>query len=240
MERSLIKEFFRNELASYREPQRQGTPRGERIGFSTVKYHASLLALLNNDLREQSGLLGISYGLLRKWRTEPEFKKVVNGHCDKFTVIFFKHLLEVAYESRNKQDEFLKKPLDEIASSKLPDTSYNWGRISDCLGYSGTLNNKIGQVIDNIFSQKVNFVKKKGIIKNEDEFVKLTFVVLFFYWDLSGYFNDTSIKHRDMIDRQWRMMSSNILRIIKDTLLKPEITEEDRKQALYALTILDR
>jgi hypothetical protein len=49
-----------------------------------------------------------------------------------------------------------------------------------------------------------------------------------------------SVKHRDMIDRQWRMMSGNIIRIIKDTLLKPEITEEDRKQSLYALAILDR
>jgi len=238
MKESLIKEFFRNELARYREPRRQGTPRGERIGFSTVKYHASLLALANNDLREVARGLEISYGLLRKWRTEKEFKKAVNSHCDKFTGIFFKHLLEVAYESSKKQDEFLRKSLAEIASSKLPTTSYNFERIRDYLGYSRTLNNKMFKIMYDIVDWKFNLLKNKGIVKNEDELSKMAIVVTLFLLDL--YSNKSSLKYKDMEDRYYRMMKSYVIGMLKDTLLKPEITEEDRKQGLYALAIFDR
>ena len=78
----------------YEEPQREGTPRGEKIGFTTKKYLASLLVGLTNfklkkladDLNRKYGL---SYGLLKKWRTEAYFKGACEGHASDFADFLF-------------------------------------------------------------------------------------------------------------------------------------------------------
>jgi len=240
MKESLLTEFFQNQLDNYREPQRQGTPRGERIGLSKVKFYASLFALLNSDLRAIAKHLGVSYGLLRKWRTEKEFKKVVNDHCDRFTVIIFKHLLELADENKNKENDFLKLPLEEIASSKLPDTSYNWERLSDCLAYSDAVNIKLCKAIDNVLELKFDEFNKNGIIVNEDKYGGIILITLSFLFHIRRDSNKYFIKYKDIEHKMYGPAKSATIGIIRDILLKPEITEEARKKALYALASLDR
>lgn len=72
----LFSEFASDRVREYREPQKVGTPKGYEIGFSRSKYEATIWSLLNAPLRDIAKKLGISYGVLRKWRTEKKFLEV--------------------------------------------------------------------------------------------------------------------------------------------------------------------
>ena len=78
--KSLAK-FIELKLREYVEPTRIGTPKGELVGFSRAKYKAMLYALRETeDLEAQAKELGVSYGLLRKWRSEDQFKQLKSEH----------------------------------------------------------------------------------------------------------------------------------------------------------------
>jgi hypothetical protein len=84
----LLSRFLREKEKNYHEPTRRGTPRGEAIGLSLKKYRATLSCLTSNDLIAISKELGVSYGLLRKWRTEPGFKKQIEELIQEFAPLF--------------------------------------------------------------------------------------------------------------------------------------------------------
>lgn len=84
-----LAKFIDSKLKEYVEPTRMGTPKGETVGFSLTKYQATLFSLReslldNEDLKAQARKLGISYGLLRKWRSEQSFKELVAQHEKEF------------------------------------------------------------------------------------------------------------------------------------------------------------
>ena len=78
-------------LAGYVEPKKKGTPKGDPVGFSLAKYKATLYAFRdrvlpeNQDLATQAKQLGVSYGVLKKWRSEEKFKEMVSQHEREFT-----------------------------------------------------------------------------------------------------------------------------------------------------------
>ena len=74
---TLLLDFLNGKINKYREPQRRGTRKGEVIGLSLVKYIAALRSLYKVKIKDVAEQLGVSYGLLRKWRTEEVFKKQV-------------------------------------------------------------------------------------------------------------------------------------------------------------------
>lgn len=120
---SLLGEFIKNKLKSYNEPMRKGTPKGEKIGFTQKKYQASLFTSLTNfPLTELAKLFGISYGLLRKWKTEDDFKKVSDHHCAEFAEKIKKRLgvgIEIEFKAR---DAFLNRLSDEkIETDSFPE-----------------------------------------------------------------------------------------------------------------------
>ena len=86
----LLPRFIDEKLANYVEPSRKGTPKGEPVGFSKAKYRASLEALREkvlpetNDLSTEAKRLRVPYGVLRKWRSEPQFKELVAQHEKEF------------------------------------------------------------------------------------------------------------------------------------------------------------
>jgi hypothetical protein len=90
----LLLRFLREKEKNYREPTRRGTPRGEAIGLSLKKYRATLYSLTSIDLIAMSKKLGVSYGLLRKWRTEPGFKKQIEELIQEFAPLFIDCLLK--------------------------------------------------------------------------------------------------------------------------------------------------
>lgn len=96
MEESIIYKFFEEKSNNYKEPQRKGTSRGEPVGFSRVKYNASLLIITRTKRKEIAEGLGISYALLRKWNSEKAFKAMVLNNCTEFTGILVKQINEFA------------------------------------------------------------------------------------------------------------------------------------------------
>src|SRR5262249_44447716 len=83
LERQLSK-FAKEKVANYDEPTRKGTPKGEPVGFSLKKYRASLLTLTNKSIEDQAKEIGVSYAVLRKWRSEQDFKDLVSRHEHEF------------------------------------------------------------------------------------------------------------------------------------------------------------
>lgn len=76
-----------NRLKSYEEPSRAGTAKGDPIGLSAKKYHASLLMILHPnalELKDIAKICDVSFGVLRVWRTEAAFKLAVDGAVEEF------------------------------------------------------------------------------------------------------------------------------------------------------------
>jgi hypothetical protein len=77
--------FCSQKLSNFQDPERKGTPKGDPIGFGRDKYHCALLSLTNLSLIEISEKVGVSYGVLRKWNHEQDFKDQVNNFVREFT-----------------------------------------------------------------------------------------------------------------------------------------------------------
>jgi hypothetical protein len=98
-----------------------GTPRGSPIGFSREKYTATLLMLAEHRGQKQiAEFLEIGYGLLRKWKTEPEFKKEVEQHVKEFAALFKEYVTSFL---RNPNSDISLKELREEVNSFAPQLS---------------------------------------------------------------------------------------------------------------------
>jgi hypothetical protein len=86
--KGLLLRFIKEKRESYVEPSRKGTPRGEIIGLSLEKYEASLFMLTSMNLKRISERSKVSYGLIRKWRTETPFKGQIEKHIMEFAPLF--------------------------------------------------------------------------------------------------------------------------------------------------------
>ena len=92
---TLLEKFISLKLKEYKEPERTGTPKGEKVGFSRAKYHASLLlSLQKTKVVEIAAMLGLSHGLIRNWRSDPEFQTVVREHLKEFGNNVATHFLQ--------------------------------------------------------------------------------------------------------------------------------------------------
>lgn len=87
MEDKVIRDFqllkekvIEEKMRGYVEPEREGTAKGDPIGFSREKFLANLYVAANVPLKEVADRLKVPYGTLRNWNTEPRFKDLVEGH----------------------------------------------------------------------------------------------------------------------------------------------------------------
>ena len=71
-------EFIKMKMNAYVEPSRKGTPKGHDIGLSLAKYRAAISLMDRKSVKPLKKRFGLeaSESLLRKWRTEPGFKKI--------------------------------------------------------------------------------------------------------------------------------------------------------------------
>ena len=91
---TIFDKFLRQQLRSYIEPVRKGTPKGQLIGLSIQKYVTSLLMLTNLSVKKIAAGLKLKYGVVLVWRTEDAFKKQVLQHCNDFADFLVKELIE--------------------------------------------------------------------------------------------------------------------------------------------------
>jgi hypothetical protein len=81
---TLFSEYLIYKIDNYVEPWRMGTPKGDPIGISRIKYQACLFMLTSLMQKVIAEKLNISFGVLRKWNTESEFKTTLTQHCKEF------------------------------------------------------------------------------------------------------------------------------------------------------------
>jgi len=81
---------------AYVEPSRQGTPKGDPIGFGKQKYLASLLKLTASKDKEIAKNVGVSFGVMRNWSSEEGFRKLSERHVDD-CISFLSNCLEQFY-----------------------------------------------------------------------------------------------------------------------------------------------
>lgn len=112
-------------LRTYIEPTRKGTPKGDPVGFSATKYTATLACMKKIPLKKIAAQLNVSYGLLRKWRTEDNFNELIIQHCIEFAKKVKNHLVRRAKKQHELWTEYIKHPLDEVVKTPPPFLSQN-------------------------------------------------------------------------------------------------------------------
>jgi len=87
-EKSILQEFISAKLKAHRKPKKKGVPRGEPIGPSHKKFHASLLMLTRGSQKSIAEKVRSSHSLILKWRTEEQFRQLCAQHMAEFIKIF--------------------------------------------------------------------------------------------------------------------------------------------------------
>ncbi len=95
-----LQSFITEQTSRYKEPERQGTAKGEPIGLSSNKFKSTLLFLTNLKVKEIAEVVDVSYGLLRVWRTESPYLKAIDQHARAFAGIVVKHIRTVMESSK--------------------------------------------------------------------------------------------------------------------------------------------
>lgn len=117
MQEPILTSFMDDKIKNYIEPTREGTPRGEQIGFSRAKYKAAVLCLTNSPIKKIAEVCDVSYGLLRKWRTEEGFIEQINQLADEFANLFYKEIKSISLS---------KEPDKPISPKSFRDVE-SWG-----------------------------------------------------------------------------------------------------------------
>lgn len=126
---TLLESFVDIKKNQHQEPARTKVPRGQRIGISKVKYEAALIcALCNFDLKGLAKHLNGSYEVIRRWKTENDFKSLCNCLQHEFA-----KRIDLELESITK--ELQSQPLQEDMNI----TKQNYVMFSDAYIYSSFL-----------------------------------------------------------------------------------------------------
>jgi hypothetical protein len=163
---TLLDSFFKEKILEYDEPQRKGTPRGEPIGFSAKKYYAALMMLKKFPLKDLAGMINVSYGLLRKWRTEDKFIEQIEKNETDFTLRVFKHLVKRGEKQKKLRDDYFNKSVEYIAATYPPLLTLN--EFNDLKFYTNSLVITIARSLPKYYEKKY----KKAVDRINDIYPK--------------------------------------------------------------------
>jgi hypothetical protein len=181
---SLLDAFIVHEIMNYKEPVRKGAPKGQPIGFFYKKYHAALLSLKKASLKQQSDVLKISYGLLRKWRTEDTFKEQIGKMESDFTYRLSTHLIARGEKQKKLSDDYFKRPVEYIARNQPSELT--WDEFNDVKYYSPHLVATIVVVFPKLFE---NLTKRIGkMILDSIDWSDEDFLFLAIYHQVQQFF----------------------------------------------------
>lgn len=229
---TFLARFIAEKGETYREPERKGTPKGDFIGFSLKKYRASLLSLLNMPLGELAQQVGVSYGLLRKWRTEERFMDQLEKHERDFVDMLLQRLKSRAERQDTLMDNHLARPLQEVA--KTPPPILSWDEFRDIALYSPSLKLLIAGRL--MAEAKVQEEVAEGRISIFDLDMNFQMQV-YGLFDLMRLSFASTQERKSERDQDVEAINKSIvglrlaaIRIILE--LSKEITEEDRKRII--------
>lgn len=230
---TLLCDFVYDKGRRYAVPSREGTPRGEPIGFSLEKYLATLCALMTINVKQQARDLNISYGVLRKWRTEEEFMKMVNIHAGEFALIFLNRIKKRYDEENSLMENFLSMPLQDIANSEPPPLGDD--EFTDITIYHPLIWNYILSFRTAILGDPNN--GSAEVILKVSGCTSELYDLLCRYRQARGQLVDHRLELEALSKAN---LEEGNINFIVDILQRPKISIKDRKRCLYVLTILKR
>jgi hypothetical protein len=223
---SLLEDFVSKKSRSYVEPRREGTPKGSPIGLSKQKYLATLAFLYDpkpKGMKKIAQALKVSYGLLRKWSTEEQFKKQAWQHYGEFSEVFWNYLSS-AFDKRTAVfREYLKQPLTQLVNEKNPEllTETDLEPLADFFSY-------------HLFLREMILHQAMKVIENSTDIAMTTYISL-----ILGLLarRDGSLKMdwQELDKRQHKVWAKITLDAVIDCLSKPSISHDDRAAILFGL-----
>ncbi|OPY71003.1 MAG: hypothetical protein A4E57_00004 [Syntrophorhabdaceae bacterium PtaU1.Bin034] len=238
--KNILELFIEEKMKSYVEPQRAGTAKGDRIGFSSTKYLMTLFALAFGTKKEMAERSGVSYALLRKWHGEKEFKKTIERHRKEFTELFVSQVRSLAVDAKKITDEFYSRPVDEIINLQKP--------VPD---YSGLGTGYAQETLDALEDALGSLISEAG----EKQDISLLFTVL----DVSEILETCFLRYQGGLDLEVAASEAHlnvsrgidnkafiygrlaIVRAAKEALIHPDrFNEEDKKRIILGLSSFER
>ncbi len=223
--------FIQKKVRTYAEPARRGTAKGDLIGFSKKKFSVTLASALS-DLNAQgiSRLARVSYGVVRVWRTEHEFKILVEKNQKEFCEFFLASVQERVKRDRELLKEFFRRPPGQIAGSRPPTVGY--GNIEEeTKFFSNQLIKKIIESLpppplpptehDTALGAKVFFIMDGALKAKGEE-------------PIFGPLFDAAIKAHE-IEIQAAIIDRTVAALEKDS-----VSVQERKEVLFSLTVLKK
>ncbi len=164
---TLLETYIVKKIRQYKEPSRQGTPKGDPVGFMRPKYAAALWCLYDVPLKVVAEKAGVSEGLIRKWRTERNFKDAIFAAAQGFVPILAEHIKKSktgfedytkyssvlqgmigvhAYHNKDKDPDLLSLLVEKVLASEDGEISWDsMGKdalelIAQCRTLKGRLN----------------------------------------------------------------------------------------------------
>lgn len=227
-ERSLITPYINFKQNNYEEPERKGTPKGDKIGFSITKFKASMLVgLMDLSLKRISKECDVSYGLLRKWNSEPDFKKEKENLCTEFASILMKYVNSEFRKSWLQYKDYFDCKTDKKTELVNLDKIEREGKL-----YSRSLLIKILELEGHQFEERERLFEN-GEIDSDEYLYSLTIknrVVKFFG-------SSIGIEKIDLIDpvAMAKMVTQQIRRIIT---IKRNLSKKEQRTILGYLDII--
>lgn len=120
MEKELFIRFIESKINKYIEPTRQGTSKGNIIGFMRPKYCAAVLCLTTGKVKEIAEKVGVTPGMLYVWRTENKFKELIEELSNEFAKLFWMTAEEYLKEAQifRTRGERFTVPLQDVFGSR--------------------------------------------------------------------------------------------------------------------------
>lgn len=209
-----VKSWADREAAQYEEPTRAGTPKGDPIGFSREKYRAALLMVLYPNclkLRGISEISGVTYGMLRLWRTEPEFQKLM---YEKFQ--WLGKLIAETIRRIIEQDEARKEDHLEIKGYDSIETVHG---LRDILPF---LNSVVSDPIFDLIDEG---------LEHEDYLTRHSYVGFTLGFSRSGYVHDEKslreYERRPQNLKLTKALIANRINLLVEGKIAPETSFED-------------
>lgn len=236
--KTLLKKFIDEKCSSYKAPERKGTPKGHPIGFGPEKYLASLEALTNIKQQELAKGLGISYTLLRKWRSEKQFKDLVSGHHNEFIQYFNNFILSRINIHYKFYDDLRKKTPEELSCLDYPsywleahrEHNVSYEMLADMGGYSNLLMTLLLNHLEDLLKSKSPEMNNLVFFSEID----------FIYTAIRhhrGYDDEELKEERSKTEIK---VSNILINIATGILSQPRMSINDKKDVIIALKFLTR
>lgn len=160
---NILHHFITKSIKEYRAPSREGSSRGEVIGFSAEKHAAALWTLRNIPQKEVAIKAKCNYRSMLVWRTQDDFKDAVRDNIDNLARIVVGTAFEtwrISLEEIAVETGFQYHDTCILQAMDFPKKKQLVKRYGDILLYAPWTVNAIGNAVIE------RFTKEREIIEN--------------------------------------------------------------------------